>query len=288
MRFTMQIYFLSLLFLSDVSLALGSDFTNHLGMQFKTIQPGVFYMGSCPRPTQKTVCPSNEGIDFEATPNELPQHRVTIAQPFQMSVYEITLEQFHPFIVEENKTELLTEKFKSCNEPNKPVVHVSWNDAQDFIKWLNETKPATDIGTYRLPTEAEWEYAARAGTQSIYWWGDDIGENNANCAGCDKRWGGKQTSPVGYFEPNAFGLYDVVGNVSEWVADCWNRNYVSAPIDGSAWTTGGCFESIIRGGSWTDAPWLVRIAERDWNNKDYRDFNIGFRLVRQLDCQKLP
>ncbi|MDY6992258.1 MAG: formylglycine-generating enzyme family protein, partial [Pseudomonadota bacterium] len=172
------------------------------------------------------------------------------------------------------------------NAPDRPIVHVSWNDVQDYINWLNHIKPEDDQGIYRLPTEAEWEYAARGGTQSIYWWGNEMRQDKTNCHGCDSQWEQDQPSPVGYFTPNPFGLYDVTGNVSEWVEDCWNRNYVSAPIDGSAWLTGNCLARVVRGGAWDDPPWLTRIAVRDWEMAEYHDATIGFRLVREVNYHK--
>ena len=103
---------------------------------------------------------------------------------------------------------------------------------------------------YRLLTEAEWEYAARAGTTTAYYWGDDIGKGNANCDGCGSQWDAKQTSPVGSFAANQFGLYDMAGNVLQWVQDCYHGNYDGAPTDGSAWTSGDCSNRVVRGGSW--------------------------------------
>lgn len=113
----------------------------------------------------------------------------------------------------------------------RPVIHVSWNDAKAYVAWLSKMTGRE----YRLLTEAEWEYAARAGTTTAYYWGDEIGKNNTNCNGCGSQWGGRKTAPVGSFAPNAFGLYDMFGNVWEWVEDCFHNNYEGAPTDGSAW-----------------------------------------------------
>ena len=135
---------------------------------------------------------------------------------------------------------------------------------------------------YRLLTEAEYEYAARAGTQTAYPWGDDIGKNNANCNGCGSQWDNKQTAPVGSFAPNAFGLYDMVGNVWEWVEDCWHNNYDGAPADGSAWITGDCSTPVVRGGSWYYPSALVQSFFRYWVKSDIWSTGTGFRVGRTL------
>ena len=158
------------------------------------------------------------------------------------------------------------------------MVGVSWNDSVAFVKWLSEKtgKP------YRLPSEAEWEYAARAGTTTRYPWGDDPGENRANFHDSGSRWSGEQTSPVGSFEPNAFGLYDMIGNVWEWLQDCWNDSYKGAPRDGRAWESGDCGLRVVRGGSWYDNPGNARVASRVRIEPTIRVSDLGFRLARTL------
>ncbi len=141
----------------------------------------------------------------------------------------------------------------------QPVINVSWDDAQRYVAWLSRITGKQ----YRLLTEAEWEYAARADSTTAYHWGDDIGKGNANCNGCGSEWDGKQTSPVGSFKANAFGLYDMVGNISEWVQDCYHDNFNGAPADGSAWTNGDCDFRVLRGGSWDKNPRFLRAADRD-------------------------
>jgi len=137
---------------------------------------------------------------------------------------------------------------------------------------------------YRLPSEAEWEYAARAGTTTVYYWGNEVGRNNANCDGCGSQWDNKQTVPVGSFQPNAFGLYDMLGNAWQWTADCWHDNYAGAPADGAAWgTAGDSCGRVLRGGSWFDYPPGVRAANRNWNATTGRgNCGSGFRLARTL------
>ena len=141
----------------------------------------------------------------------------------------------------------------------RPVIHVSWEDATAYADWLfDETGEQ-----YRLPSESEWEYAARAGATTRYSWGQDLGRNRANCRGCGSRWDRDRTAPAGSFAANAWGLHDMHGNVWEWVEDCWHENYARAPRDGSAWTGGGnCGRRVLRGGSWGDDPRYLRSAVR--------------------------
>jgi formylglycine-generating enzyme required for sulfatase activity len=162
-----------------------------------------------------------------------------------------------------------------------PAIFVSWDDAQQYVAWLSKVTGKT----YRLLTEAEYEYVARAGTTTSYSWGDDIGHAaNANCDGCgSRREDAKQTSPVGSYPPNVFGLYDMLGNVFEWVEDCYHANYARAPEDGSAWITGGgCSNRVIRGGAWDSTPDSVRSAARSRSNALNQDFDLGFRVARTL------
>ena len=151
---------------------------------------------------------------------------------------------------------------------------MSWGDAKSYVGWLSRKtgKP------YRLLSESEWEYVARAGTTTHYHWGDESGSNNANCRRCGSRWDGKQTAPVGSFGANAFGLHDIHGNVWEWVEDCY-ADYVGAPRDGSAWTSGNCPFRFARGGSWDDFPWFMRAAGRGRLTTGVR-LDGGFRVAR--------
>ena len=157
---------------------------------------------------------------------------------------------------------------------------VTWEDAQDFIGWLNKKEGAQ---AYRLPSEAEWEYAARAGTTTKYSWGDAIGRNRANCDGCGSEWDDKRPAPVGSFEANAFGLYDMHGNVWEWVADCYRGDYAEAPTDGGAQTGGFCGMRILRSGAWDYPPRFLRAATRYWYPPTNRYSDSGFRLVQDLN-----
>ena len=161
---------------------------------------------------------------------------------------------------------------------DRPMVKVSWEDAQSYVSWLSR-ETGED---YRLPTEAEWEYAARAGGTTKYGWGNEIGANRANCSGdeCGDQW--EYTAPVGSFPANAWGLHDMHGNVWEWVQDCWNGSYAGAPVDGSAWLSGDCSERVLRGGSWYDNPRFLRAAFRFRYSSGDRLSIYGFRVARTL------
>ena len=181
---------------------------------------------------------------------------------------------------------------------NEPVTCVSWEDAQAYVRWLS----AETGEDYRLPSEAEWEYAARAGTTTRFYWGTSASEHCAHGNGADRsaeraftrqeyRWsfsdcsdGAVRTALVGSYSPNAFGLYDMAGNVWEWVEDCWHDNYAGAPRDGSAWTSGGnCGRRVLRGGSWDFDPAFLRSALRNRIDAGARFDNFGFRVSRTLD-----
>ena len=151
----------------------------------------------------------------------------------------------------------------------RPVINVSWEDAAAYAAWLS-VETGED---YRLPSEAEWEYAARAGTTTSYGWGPFIGRNHANCDGCGSRWDASRTAPA-----------DMHGNVWEWVADCWHADYSRAPADGSAWTRGAdCRYRVLRGGSWYSYGLILRAAFRLWEVARFRDAYVGFRLARTLE-----
>jgi len=163
----------------------------------------------------------------------------------------------------------------------KPVINVSWDDAQEYVAWFSGMTGKT----YRLLSEAEFEYAARAGTQTAYSWGDEIGQGNANCVSCGSKWDGRETSPAGSFEPNAFGLYDMHGNVNSWTEDCIHNDYNGAPQDGSAWLADGdCGRRVFRGGSWYDDPRSLRAASPDWTASASRNVGLGFRVGRTLSA----
>ena len=168
---------------------------------------------------------------------------------------------------------------------NRPVVNVSWDDAKAYVAWLVKKtgKP------YRLLSEAEYEYTARAGTKTPYPWGVTIGKNNANCFECGSQWDDKETAPVGSFAANRFGVYDMLGNVQEWTEDCSHSSYKGAPTDGSPWISKKCWDDrrVVRGGSWSDLISILRSARRSWYHADKYWSNtqfsdLGFRVARTL------
>jgi len=203
--------------------------------------------------------------------NERPVHGVNVA-PFAMGVYEVT-----------------ERELQSCFDAGgcsvmggntlQPATRVSWNHANDFARWLSQLSGQN----YRLPTEAEWEYAARAGTSTAYPWGDSIGRNNANCFDCGDAF--QREAPVGSFAANAFGLFDMNGNLYEWVQECKHDNYVDAPDDGSAAGGGNCAFHTLRGGSWADQSNKLRSAFRGYGDTNGRFTDSGFRVVRELKAQ---
>ena len=159
------------------------------------------------------------------------------------------------------------------------MINVNWDEAKKYTAWVSKMTGKS----YRLLTEAEWEYAARAGTATAHFWGDDINGGNAKCDGCGSALDRVRPSPVGSFPANAFGLYDMEGNVWQWVQDCWHDNYEGAPMDGSAWDTDNCTLHVTRGGAFNLSPQPPRIAVRARHAALSQIGNIGFRIARALD-----
>ena len=209
--------------------------------------------------------------------DEGPRHRVTIARPFAVGRYEVTFAEWDA--CRRAGGCLHAPGDEGWGRGSRPVIHVSWKDAKEYVGWLSEKTGRT----YRLPSESEWEYAVRADTDTPYYWGAEAGQGRANCGGCEERGGGAKTAPAGSFPPNGFGLFDMSGNVWEWVEDCGHRDYTGAPADGSAWLKpGDCRLRMLRGGAWDDAANRVRSAIRYWEFADTRRDVIGFRVARAL------
>ena len=206
--------------------------------------------------------------------SERPVHKVTI-RPFKIGKYEVTFDQWDACVTDGGCDGYRPDD-EGWGRGNRPVINVSWDDVQSFIDWLNSKTG----DNYRLPTEAEWEYVARAGSSTEYSWGNDIGINRANCDNddCGDQWA--FSAPVGSFAANAWGLHDMHGNVWEWVQDCWKDSYEDAPSDGSAWDSGDCGLRVFRGGSWYQAAWLLTSATRDWGPRFGRGYLVGFRLAQ--------
>ena len=208
--------------------------------------------------------------------DEQPVHEVRV-EAFELGKYEVTFEEYDRFTA---ATDRKPADDEGWGRGRRPVIYVSWEDAVAYTKWLSGQMGER----YRLPSEAEWEYAARAGTETAYSWGNEIGRNRANCDGCGSRWDHGQTAPLGSFGPNGWGLHDMHGNVWEWVQDCWNGSYQGAPTNGSAWESGvwDCSQRVFRGGGWDDNPYNLRAARRVSIPTESWGPNIGFRVARTI------
>ena len=212
------------------------------------------------------------------------QHRVLIAYPFAVGKFEITFDQWDACIAD-GGCGAYDPPDENWGRGNRPVISVSWEDAQAYATWLSATTGAH----YRLLSEAEWEYAVRAGTVTAFFFGETLSGEQANIDGSAVYGEGpspvnrQMTLPVGQFAPNAFGLYDMHGNAWEWVEDCWNDEYArDAPADGSAWLTGSCGGRILRGGSWYEYSGDARSAARVASDTDDLSFTDGIRIARDL------
>jgi formylglycine-generating enzyme required for sulfatase activity len=266
------------------------------------IPAGRFVMGTAPGEEER------EWLSVQYRNRSHPQHAVDV-KSFSAGKFEVTRGQYRVFAEATGRSsegcfvwtgaEFELDPTKDWRNPGyaqddrHPVACVSWDDASAFVRWLSQK---TGKG-YRLLTEAEWEYAARAGTASARFWGDagDMACGYANGADHTTRaqvrgasdWQVVDcydqfayTAPVGSYRPNAFGLHDMLGNVWEWTQDCWNESYRGAPTDGSAWTAGDCFLRMVRGGSWEDAPLGLRAAYRVGSPTVIRVYTRGFRVAR--------
>lgn len=204
---------------------------------------------------------------------EVPRHEVKLAS-FSISRYEVTFAEYDRYA---RATGQRLPYDKSWGRDRQPVINVSWNDANGYVQWLS----AQTGRTYRLPAEAQWEYAARAGSTGSFWWTDKRKDIPANCFNCGSSWDGARTAPVGQFAANSFGLYDTAGNVQEWTEDCYHPNYVGAPADGGAWQGAmDCMQRVVRGGAYSSPLDSLRSARRAQLSEDTRLDNLGFRVVR--------
>jgi len=237
-------------------------------------KPGdVFH--DCERCAEMVIIPAGAFDMGSSTECENPVHRVSITKPFAIGRYEVTFDEWDRCVQDQGCKAQPDDR--GWGRGDHPVINISWDDAKAFTVWLSQKTGQS----YRLPSEAEWEYAARAGTTTAYWWGRNVGSREANCRECNTG-SGQQTSPVGSYKPNAFGLYDTAGNVAEWVEDCWNDNYRGAPKDGSAWTAGQCRLRGLRGGAYDSQAKFVRSTARFRYDSDVRYPANGFRVVREL------
>ena len=238
--------------------------------QMVVIPAGSFAMGSPPNERYRS---GDEG----------PQHRVTIWRPFAVGRYEVTFAQWDACVSAGGCRHRPNDR--GWGRGQRPVMSVSWRDAKQYVGWLSRKTGKR----YRLLSEAEWEYAARAGTTGPFHFGSTISTDRANYDGRRTYGSGRKgiyrrkTVPVGRFPANAFGLHDMHGNVWEWVEDCSHKSYRGAPADGRPWTAGGnCSRRVLRGGSWGFGPWDLRAANRGGFTAGIRDGGSGFRVARTL------
>jgi formylglycine-generating enzyme required for sulfatase activity len=222
----------------------------------------------CPECPEMVVLPVGESIRLASGRD------VTISAPYAVGKFEVTFDEWDACASQGGCKHRPDDR--GWGRGRQPVMHVSWDDAQAYVAWLSRK---TDKA-YRLLSEAEWEYAAQARTGREAKVSPAAGE--ANCRGCSSRWDGKQTAPVGSFPADRFGLHDMLGNVWEWTADCWNDSHAGAPPDGSARLSGNCSRRVIRGGSWNSNSEQSRSANRNWNSAIDRLDLIGFRVARTL------
>jgi len=283
---------------SDAHLPVGAIFQDApFAPEMVVLPAGTFIMGSGDGETPVQTLDGSRGdvLPEEGDRHELggPPHEVAIPQPFAVGRFAVTFAEWDAAQADhdwQRVTGLEPRKpfDRRWGRGNRPVIEVSWDDAQAYVKWLS----AKTGKTYRLLSEAEWEYAARAGTRGPFSFDGPLTTDKANYngnfsyAGSPKGEYRERTIPVDSFQPNPWGLYQVHGNVWEWVEDCWNGSYSDKPDDlkasGAAWTTGDCDRRVLRGGSWDFDPSYLRSAGRIRSNRVYQDIDLGFRLARTL------
>jgi formylglycine-generating enzyme required for sulfatase activity len=229
---------------------------------------------ACPLMVALNPAPFTMGSNH-SDPTERPAHKVALHTPFAIGKYEVTVSQWKQCV----KANVCPTLPSPDDDPgNVPMRDVSWDEVQLYLKWLSTVSGRP----YRLPTEAEWEYAARGGTTTRYWWGEQMKGGNSSCAGCGEPWKADAPPPAGSFIANPFGLYDMNGSVWEWVQDCWHNNYKGAPTDGSAWGNGDCRARVIRGGSWKEDGSYMLSTTRFKYDASVRQSQNGFRVARSL------
>lgn len=208
-------------------------------------------------------------------PSEKPAHQVTLRAPFALGKYEVTVDQWNA-CVDAGACPRIPSTVAAAG--NRPMRDVSWDDAQVYLKWLGGLSGRA----YRLPTEAEWEYAARGGTSTRYWWGDAMKPGNSSCKECGLPWTADGPPAAGSFSANPFGFFDMNGSVWEWVADCWHSSFKGAPADGSAWEEPNCQSRVIRGGSWREGGGYMMSTTRFKYDATVRQSQNGFRVARSV------
>lgn len=230
----------------------------------------------CPAcPAMVKIPPGKFTMGEDVSSRDKPVHPVSIVRPFAIGKYDVSFAEWDACAADGGCAGYHPDDF-GWGRGRRPVINVSWNDAQAYATWLSRKTGKH----YRLPSEAEFEYATRAGSTTAFWWGQDFVTGNANCDGCGTQWGNVETAPVGSFKPNAFGLYDMVGNVSKWVQDLWHDNYEGAPQDGSAWETGDPKRRVLRSGSWFNNKGFMHSGYRNGDAPIVKNRKLGFRIAR--------
>jgi len=214
------------------------------------------------------------GASSIVSPDEVPRHEVNVAS-FMVSVYEVTFAEYDRFATATGRNK---PKSSGWDRKTHPVFEVSWDDALAYTRWLSKQTGKH----YRLLSEAEWEYVARAGTTTSFWWGTRAGAGNAHCFDCKSDFSTSKPARVGTYKPNAFGVYDTAGNLFEWVHDCYHRNYQDAPDDGSVWGGGDCNVRVVRGGSYGSPADSMRVENRQTFKSGKGQYNVGIRVARDL------
>lgn len=249
-----------------------------MGKEMRCLAPAATFK-DCPTCPEMVVIPAGRfqmGSDDNAS-DEQPVHTVTFRRPFAMSRTEVTFALWDLCVAEGGCKHKPDDH--GWGRDDRPAIEISYNDiVREFLPWLSKRAGHR----YRLPSEAEWEYAARGGTTTVYSWGDAVGTGNANCDRCGSRWDNKTTAPVGSFAANPFGLFDMHGNVWEWTADCYENSYKGAPADGRARAKANCGNLVVRGGGYNDRPQYLRSAIRYGDPPGYRSIYVGLRLVRDF------
>jgi formylglycine-generating enzyme required for sulfatase activity len=240
-----------------------------------SLDPGETFK-DCPDCPELVVVPPGDFVmGSNDTPYEKPERPISIRKPFAIGRREVMFAEWDQ-CVDAGACKHRPDDH-GWGRGDRPVVNVSWDDSKIFVAWLSEKTGQR----YRLPSEAEWEYAARAGTKTSFWWGRDAGTGRAQCDACGNPTS-KQIVATGSFRPNGFGLYDTSGNAAEWVEDCWNDSYRNTPKDAAASTTGDCRLRVLRGGNFLSRTTEIRSASRFRYDVDVRFYGNGFRVVRDL------
>ena len=260
--------------IATFALVVISESPSPLARNFRDAQADGLPCSYCPEmavvPAGSFTMGSNERDE------EKPPHSVTIANPLAVGRYVVKFEEWDACVADAGcKT---PPDDRGWGRRNRPVINVSLNDAMEYVAWLSHKTGRA----YRLLSEAEFEYAARAGSTTRYPWGEEVGTGQANCDGCGSAWDNKRTAPTGSFKPNAFGLYDMHGNVWQWVDDAWHASHKGAHEDGSVRTGDETYPHVVRGGSWGNFP--VSLGSSSRSRSDPADYsgNIGFRVARTI------